>query len=798
MAIIQEKKIKYIWPGDQKPQDSSIPYVMIGELLIMSAIVFILLINLLFVFTWHFIKPTGLPMNDTLTGTWGVLFYATTKLGWFRTNNVNHMINYLLWMGNHGHETAIFMRWGIDFLGALAVASIVFVDGLKKPIIRNTHVRGKELLEDKKAYFHLKKEFNQLIQKDLDDSGLIIQKDDQNFDPTEGKYLLNKDPKKRNYIVFPEDFRRTHTIIIGGTGRGKTITTNFLYTTQIYKRIRKGLKDKLIIIDTPKGDYTKQFKPEHVYKIAPQEKGGVAWAIAVDLYNDLIAEAFWKGKIPSSDSDPVWPNAAIAIGTACTKFLQKTVPEKWNYGLLSYLFSKDINFLKRIVSSYYPEGLQIVSAAEETIASVLFNLSTYTKDITSLARIYDGFDEKLPIKQATSEALKNKQFVNLIFQDMMEDNTSYDIAATRYTTAILFGATAHYLTATKPDWKWKDYAEFIKKDIKTQLSLVTKYIKLLPSIADAGGQEYKDIVDQGLFVDSWKEICSLIIRYADEWDDMENGEKLSIRGWINDEHTEKRILSIKPSETYPTLTQGLIRGILLFMNAVILDMKDSKERKYHIIIDELPSFGNIGEFIKPALALYRSKGVGVILAFQDLAQLVEIYKQEFVDFLTSNVGNIFILGVNDGFTAKKISELVGERSFNKVHRSISFQKDGQSSSEDIQEHKEQVITADEINMLGAKLGFVNLLYIPAKIKAAYILKTKICNYPERAIPEKAEWTNRHQKQVVFEDMDKYWKAPQPTKIYGELPIQQESIEDLEKELKEEMDDNLDDFFGDEE
>lgn len=797
MAIIQEKKIKYIWPGEQKPQDSSIPYVMIGELLLTSAMLFILSINILFVVTWHFIQPTGLSLKDTLTGTWGVIFFGITKLSWLRTKNVNHMIDYLLWMGHQGHSIAVLCRWGIDFLGALSISVISFIDGLKKPIIRNTHVRGKELLEDKKAYFHLKREFNQLIQNDLDDSGLVIQRDDMKFDPTENKYELKKDPKKRNYIVFPEDYRRTHSIIIGGTGRGKTISTNFLYTTQIYKRIRKGLKDKLIIIDTPKGDYIKQFKQKDVNMIAPHLAGGVSWDIAVDLNNDLIAEAFWKGKIPSSEADPIWPNAAIAIGTACTKFLQKTVPKKWNYGLLSYLFSKNIDFLKRVVTLYYPEGLQIVSAAEETVSSVLFNLSTYTKDITSLARIYDGYDSKIKIRQATSAALKNKQFIDIIFQDMMEDNTSNELAASRFTAAILLAAASHYLTETKPNWIWKDFAEFVKKDVNTQLSLVDKQLEKLPKIVEHGGDDFRGIIDQGIFIDGWKEICALVLAHAEEWDEMENGEKLSIREWINDENTEKRVLSINPSETYPTLTHGLVRGILLFMNAVILDMRDSKERKYHIIIDELPSFGNIGEFIKPALALYRSKGVGVILAFQDLAQLVEIYKQEFVDFLTSNVGNIFILGVNDGFTAKKISELVGERSFNKVHRSISFQKDGQSASEDIQEHKEQVITADEINMLGAKMGSVNLLYIPAKIKAAYVLKTKICNYPERTITEKARWTSEGYLSERFAEMDNYWKAS-PTIQHENMEQQYEEAtpEELEKEFNEESY-GLEDYFGDE-
>ena len=730
----QKEKIKYLLPGDKSPLDTTVKTINVTTIVLSSIFIAVVITSLSFLILWNNIPLLPLPPSNQ-TPFYHLIAFWRFVIPYFPLGNY---VEYIYQWKNSGDLEYLGWRYLIACILGI-VSGIYSIIYLWKPVGGIKHLYGTILLKGKEAYDDLKREFKFLSDKGRG-SSLIIGADG-NFDPN---IHTKENLKEGTYIELPEKLRRSHSMFLGGTGRGKTQLIMYLLVSQIYTQIRKGKRVKLMIADTPKGDYDRFFLSKDVIRINPTEKGGVCWDIAKDINVGLLAEAFWKGKIPPNDADPIWSNAAIALGTGCMRYLQVVCPNTWNYGMLAHLFSKSGAELEKIVLEHYPEASQILRSAGETLSSVMFNLGTYTTDIVNLARIYDGYDIKKIIKQTTAKSLKNKVYLNSIFVDMMEtevlkqpevEQSEKDkelhkqMQALIMTKVIMFKGVCLYLNSNLPDWRWVDFAEFIEQDKNTQANLV------LPYLNETEGK----IVNNMNFYQHWMLMASTICYYAKDWDNYEKKDRFSLREWLTNENPEKKILLLKPSESYPTLTEGLIKGILYYTNSIILgDLKDNRTRRFHILIDELQSYGNINTFISPALSLYRSRGVSLHIAFQDMAQIVKIYGQEFVDFMNSNIGNIFILGVNNGFTANKLSELLGEKKIQKLHRSVNGE--GQRN-EDLQEHDEKVIYANEWNMLGANDATmsINYLYLVANLNPAYILSAPIINYKVRHEVKTASW-----------------------------------------------------------
>jgi hypothetical protein len=735
--MTQEKeKVKYLIPGDKLPLDTSIKTVNVGSAIFMGLLVAILITSFtLLVLARNF---PFFPIPQGLSPPDHVKFFWKSILPVFSIGEYTELI----YKWKQGDLLSyLSYRWIFSVIVGIGSGIYIFMKSLT-PVGGDKHVKGKLVLKGKEAYNNLKKEFD-FLSANGRGSGLVVAS--YIFNPT---IDLIKNIKNALYIELPEKLRRAHTMVLGGTGRGKTQLIMYRFIAQIYHQIRNGEVIKLLICDTPKGDYFKFFHRQHIFLINPEDAKSHVWNIAKDLYNALVAEKFWKGKIPANDNDPIWANAAVAVGTGCTRFLQVVAPEGWNYGMLAHVLTKGGDELEPLITEHYPEAKQILNAAGETLSSVLFNLGTYTTDLIALGRIHDGYDIKKAIRQSTAKALKNSEYVDYVYEDMVRNSVVGDNEETlNITRASMFKGVCLYLTATKPDWRWVDFAEFVKQPKNTQAKLVEPFLD--------PNKEAKVI--QGLqFYQWWLKLSEIIVHYAEEWDGLENKKKLSIRDWIMNENPGRKILVLKPSETFPTLTEGLIKGILYYANSVILgELEDNRKRKFHILLDELQSYGNIYDFIGPALSLYRSRGCSLIYAFQDLSQLVKIYGQEVVDFMNSNTGNIMILGVNDGFTANKLTELLGEKKIEKLHRHRSSDGGG---NEDLQHHDEKVIYANEWNLLGANDATMKMtyLYLVGGLNPAYMLEAPIIPYKTRSEVIKADWLTSKPVKPKFPSLESQW------------------------------------------
>lgn len=745
--ILNKEKIKILTPGDSTSLDSETLSFNLGTTLLYFILYSAFFLHLFYVigFLTFKVNAMGLSIGQHIGMTWLLLLTKVSSI--FEKFAMSYIIQISSLSSDDGWK--LIYTWAFSLItGTLVSAYLAYISTPIKGGV--THKRGKILLEGKAAYEHCKKSFDNRSRK-KNTSNLILD--------TEFFYnpdIVNPPFPKKQTITMPEDLRARHFIYVGGTGRGKSSLIKKHIALQNYRKQRDGAKIKQLIVDTPKMDYSKHFYKQHFYNISPVDEYSTIWDISKDLKDPLTANAFWTGKIPSGDNQEIWPKAAITVATGCTKLLQEIAPKEWNYGMLAYIMTKVPDELKLLLSPIYHQSIQILRSAPETISSVMFNLGSYTEDLIYLASIYDCFDSKIIIHQATAKTLKRKSYIEFNSRFMSHyysqgDNLSgieKKMREEERISAYCFHAVVKKINKEKPDWNWKDFANLLNK--LTLNEIIELAIKIKDDSPDMFSPDLSSqygmipIDDMKAKSGHFRKMATTIMTYAREWDRAERSERLSIAEWLIDEDPKRKNLVLKPSETYPTLTEGLIKGILYFANSIILGgkIKDGKRTNY-IILDELPTYGNIKDFLQPALALYRSKGWSCVLAFQDISQLTEIYDEPFVDFLMSNVANIFILGVNDGATAEKLSKILGEKSFTKAHINES-RGETVSRSTDIQKHDEAVLNSNEVNLLGANQedGKIYYLYIAAQSNVAYVLNTDMAiDYKERYLMNFAKWTD---------------------------------------------------------
>lgn len=771
---MKKNKPIQIWPGDKRLLDGTQDIVYMGPVIYTSLFFFIIGYGGFFSLFWIVF---GTHQKGLVSHLWGTIQLQLGGLFSFLQTDfyysyVRHMLSEIE-QGNIRRvmfNMSILVSWIGGLLGAVLGFKYAYV-----PMSQTKHHRGMRLVEDREVYEELHREFSM-----LESSGLLLGRY-EGMNPNDPK-LYNPKTRPKDLIELPEDRRRTHFIYVAGSGRGKTHTIYTHQVVPIYNHIRQGtLPYKLLIVDTPKSDYSKAFYEKHMVRIAPHEQGAKCWDIAKDLNHSLKAEAFWEGVIPDSDGDKIWGIAARQVGAGTTTTLINLAPGQWTYGMQAQLLSRNPMFLKMLLNEHYIEAKQVLDSAETTLTSVMFNLGAYTSSFIQLARIYDGYDYKREIKQATAKALKIPEYLEYIFAEMCFDEDEADMPEDlKKTMAIMFNGITREMNKNQPEWKWKEYAEFLKSKTLEDL------IRIADKNVEAGLIKLEE-KNMGGFI----KICSTIIARHELWDEIESRGRFSVREWIINDEVKKRILVLKPSETYPTLTEPLIRGMLYYINRVILgEVKDDPKRKFQIIIDELQSNGNIDPFLGPALALYRSKGIGMTLAFQDLSQLNKLYGEEFVQFLNSNTTNIFVLGVNQGTTATSLSEMLGERTILKLHQSQSFSEGGKSTSQDWQEHQVKVMTPDEVNSkLGVKREFaeIHYLYLGGGMKNAYILRNKLVSYKSRSESKPASWITEPPPKKSYEDIQAVWRA----NAYKEMKKVDKTLSFID-ELEEDLDNNLTD------
>lgn len=247
--------------------------------------------------------------------------------------------------------------WRFDIAAVVGIATGVFIGCLiGNPELAERHIRGPELKDGNDA----KRSMIEQTKKECKHSGVGLR--------------LHK--QFSWYMSLGRE--RLHTLIIGGTGSGKTS----ILTPMMMAAIERG--DQLVIYDN-KGDFTEWVS--NAILLAPWDARSHALDIAKDCRNAQQARELATHLIPAG-KDPIWHQAARQILTALIIKLQVEMPEAWTWRNLHDLVCGSQDDLLGIVKRYTPEASKILEAPGKTTQSVLMHLSTNAWLIADLAKAW--------------------------------------------------------------------------------------------------------------------------------------------------------------------------------------------------------------------------------------------------------------------------------------------------------------------------------------------------------------------------------------------------------------------------
>ncbi|MEQ9115662.1 MAG: DUF853 family protein [Rickettsiales bacterium] len=145
----------------------------------------------------------------------------------------------------------------------------------------------------------------------------------------------------------------------------------------------------------------------------------------------------------------------------------------------------------------------------------------------------------------------------------------------------------------------------------------------------------------------------------------------SINEWINDDSKNNFLFISTSSEAKESLNPLVQMQVDLAINALCSSRKKSKKPVW-FILDELPYFDKSLPNLKDGLTTARSFGGAFVLGTQDMSSLSKIYGQDLSRVIANNCRNKLIMNVDDNYTARWCSELIGEGELEEWHEGISY------------------------------------------------------------------------------------------------------------------------------
>lgn len=240
-----------------------------------------------------------------------------------------------------------------------------------------------------------------------------------------------------------------------------------------------------------------------------------------------------------------------------------------------------------------------------------------------------------------------------------------------------------------------------------------------------------------------------LFELSDAWSKCTVKNKFSIRRWVRKEGIEakKRTLLLQGSTSFGEVQATLGQSIYSIMQDeidMLDDIADPSDRRIQIINDEFPQLGKVD--INFMIELGRSKGVRVILGFQNMKQIKKVYSENDMESWLSNIGTYVLVQVMGFDTTSWLTKEIGQRTIMRYSPSSSLNNTDQqvSTSESYIKEQEDVISTDEwARLLGGKKEGVRVAVHTGK-DYVYLLDAKHLTSEQkskkRASHKPANWT----------------------------------------------------------
>ena len=229
---------------------------------------------------------------------------------------------------------------------------------------------------------------------------------------------------------------------------------------------------------------------------------------------------------------------------------------------------------------------------------------------------------------------------------------------------------------------------------KTALSIRATLASSIKSFAYLAYQTKTDSKDKTDILNSDTDVCTDPLAF------------FSIRDWVQNPN-QRGFLFLNATPEQRSTLAPLITAWLSLATKALMGRRDYE--KLWFFVDELASLNKLPDLPK-ALAEVRKYGGSFVLGLQTLSQIDEIYGQNTSRIITGLTSTKLIFRTPDSYTAKRMSEFLGEQEIMESQESISFgahqMRDGVSLSD--QKRKQPLITYTEIMQLPNLSAYLQL------------------------------------------------------------------------------------------
>lgn len=168
--------------------------------------------------------------------------------------------------------------------------------------------------------------------------------------------------------------------------------------------------------------------------------------------------------------------------------------------------------------------------------------------------------------------------------------------------------------------------------------------------------------------------------------------KVSLSEWAEGGPLQKRypLIIIRGHQQYEKLDGFLTAQLFCLLTKKVLSLPDSRERQVWAFLDE---FGNLPriEGLERLLTAVRSKGLRVVAAIQDIAQIEVAYSPAFTRTFFNCFGTV-LAGLNSGATAKWLSENFGRNQIKRdIHGESTSRRGGDGGNGKTRSTQHQVV-----------------------------------------------------------------------------------------------------------
>lgn len=227
---------------------------------------------------------------------------------------------------------------------------------------------------------------------------------------------------------------------------------------------------------------------------------------------------------------------------------------------------------------------------------------------------------------------------------------------------------------------------------------------------------------------------------ADAWGGK--GDKaFPISKWLQE--TEGTVpVVLQRDGRYPELSNAWISGLISLLSSYVSSaaLEESTKRRIWLFLDEFPQLEKMDEFAT-LLDLGRSKGVCVVLAAQDTAQIRARYGRDRTNAWFSMVGTHIVTRMNVGEGAADISRALGLEEIEISVPTTSYSGGRYSKSTSVLTRTRPVMTASEISSeLGPRRDAIRVLMIGIG-QHYHLVDVPYCPFEDERDPHNpAQWT----------------------------------------------------------